>query len=488
MAKRCIGIDIGRSYVRAVQMTRTLEGLAIEKAFGTQTRRSTDSLPGILRSLTAEHGFDRRADIALSLPCHAVSFAEIETDEAGLQALQGGETQRLRDDLPIAVEDAVIRVCSARPLPKGGYGVLVAAASAGTVREQLQLFHDAGLRPAVIDAPLVAMHAAITLNYPEIKQATALIVGLDESTLTLAVVKDTSLRIARTIPLSDEQGRRFAVEALTDIIENEIQITWRKLFGANERMDVSVFLVSAPAVGEQLLPAIQARMDCRVIAANPYVNVRRSADDTDFPVYVAEGLAVCALAGDGADSGDFLSQYNVRLRPCWSVKRQLVACAVLLAVIAAVWFAGLFIRLSVLESQYAQLKGQMEMVFRQALPREKNIVDPMAQIQQRLDAFRRENDTFSSFRPGRYTPLEIMQLLTTHTPRTGGLRCRDLLITADSVQAVGSCDSFAVLSEWQGLLKQTPGFTAVTIQDQKKDARTGRVQFTLSMSSAGGAP
>jgi Tfp pilus assembly PilM family ATPase/Tfp pilus assembly protein PilN len=488
MAKRCIGIDIGRSYVRAVQMTRTPEGLVIEKTFGTQTRRNTDSLPGILRSLTTEHGFDRRADVAVSLPCHAVSFAEVQTDAAGLQALRAGETPRLRDVLPIPADDAVIRVCSARLLPKGQYSVLVAAAPAETIREQLQLFKNADLRPTIVEAPVVAMHAAVALNYPELGQATTLIVGLDESTLTLAVIKEMNIRIVRNIPVPRDEDRLPTADSITDIIEREIDITRRKVFGASENKDMCVFLMSAPATGEQLLTAIQERTECRIIATNPYVNVRRSADDTDFPVYVAEGLAARALAGEEADHGDFLSAYDVRRRPGWSIRRELLACAALVVVTAAVWFTGLFVRLSTLESQYARLKQQMELVFHQALPQEQNIVNPMAQIQQRLDAFRQENGAFSSFRPGRYSPLEIMQLLTAHTPRTGGLRCHDLLITADSVQAVGSCDSFAVLSEWQRLLKQMPGFSAVEIQDQKKDARTGQVQFTLSMSSAGVKP
>jgi hypothetical protein len=40
-----------------------------------------------------------------------------------------------------------------------------------------------------------------------------------------------------------------------------------------------------------------------------------------------------------------------------------------------------------------------------------------------------------------------------------------------------------VVSDWQRLLKQVGGFDVVDIQDQKKDARTGQVEFTLSMSS-----
>jgi type II secretory pathway component PulL len=67
----------------------------------------------------------------------------------------------------------------------------------------------------------------------------------------------------------------------------------------------------------------------------------------------------------------------------------LIACATLLVLTAAIWFAGLFVQLSTLESQHARLKEQIHGAFRQALPEEKNIVNPLAQLQQKLDAFQR---------------------------------------------------------------------------------------------------
>ncbi|GAH96597.1 unnamed protein product, partial [marine sediment metagenome] len=72
MVKRCIGIDIGSSYLRAVQIVRTGDELCIEKVFSAQTRRSKDSPPEILKRLSSKYGFDLRADIAISMPHDAV--------------------------------------------------------------------------------------------------------------------------------------------------------------------------------------------------------------------------------------------------------------------------------------------------------------------------------------------------------------------------------------------------------------------------------
>jgi len=337
-----------------------------------------------------------------------------------------------------------------------------------------------------VDTSIMAIHAALAMNHPEVMVGTALILCVEESILTLAVTQDGNMLIVRNIPVFCDQGVQPSAEQTAEIVEREVEITWRRLFGANPEGSLYIVLVSAPKTAEQLVAAIRDRIECRIAVADPCAKVKRSSDtrDADVPMCTAEGLALRTLSPDPDDPHNFLTAYNARMRPGCSIRKELIACAALVAVTAAVWFMGLFIRLSALESQYARLKSQIQNVFRQALPQERNIVDPLAQLQQKIDAFRKEYKVFSSFRPGRFSPLDIWYTLTIHTPKEGNLTFQDLLIAADSVQAVGTCDSFAVISEWQRVLKQVPGFGVVEIRDQKKDARTGQVQFTLSMVSA----
>ena len=59
----------------------------------------------------------------------------------------------------------------------------------------------------------------------------------------------------------------------------------------------------------------------------------------------------------------------------------------------------------------------------------------------------------------------------------------DLLVATDSVRVTGSCDSFGTLLEWQRVLEEIPEFDIVDVPNPKKDAKTGKVNFTLSLSS-----
>jgi Tfp pilus assembly protein PilN len=142
----------------------------------------------------------------------------------------------------------------------------------------------------------------------------------------------------------------------------------------------------------------------------------------------------------------------------------------------------LFLQLSSLEADYARVKSQAVQIFHRVAPEETDVVDPAAQLRQKLDSFHKESEVFACFSPDRKAPLEILQALSQRTPARGSLRLHDVLITGGSVRIMGSCDSFATLSEWQRLLATTPGLQVVNVPNPKKHT-DGKVLFTISLSS-----
>jgi hypothetical protein len=487
MPKRCIGIDIGRSHVCAAQVVRTAEGLRMERAFGMQTRRNTDSLPAVLQSLMSEHGFDRRADVAVSLPQHAFFFADIETDAKGLETIRGSDAAGLKDYFPIPADDLVAQICSVLPMDGGKCSVLVAASSRAQLYGGLQTMHEGTIKPARIDTPITAVHTTILTNHPESATGLAMILCVDPSTLSLAVTHDGRLLLARNIPLfslNDQDGEAFAQQT-ADIVAQEIEITWRRLFGSDPDPGLRIFLVAPRQMVDSLTPPIQDKTGGQVIPVNPYAHVARSEEvDAALPMCVAEGLALRALEPDAANPIDFLAAYRARTRPRVRPARELTVCAGLAAAAVVVWAVGLFLQLSSLESAYGQLKQQMEAVFREAVPEEQNIVNPAAQLQQRLDAFRKEYDLLTSLNPNRKAPLEILYVLSQNTPATASLKLQDILIAADSVRITGTCDSFTTLAEWQRLLETIPGWRVVDVPRPTKDAQSGKVLFRISLSTS----
>lgn len=181
MIKRCIGIDIGFSYLRAVQIMRTEDELCIEKVFSTQTRRSKDSLLDILRQLSSKHGFDRRSDVAISMPHDAVFFRNLETDFAGLEQIHQVPKSTLEHNFPIEPDQIVAQACSHRRLPDDKYSVLTAAVSKTSLHDRLNILAGAKIHPNLVETAIFAIHSTIVTNHPEIATGQAIIAYIDES-------------------------------------------------------------------------------------------------------------------------------------------------------------------------------------------------------------------------------------------------------------------------------------------------------------------
>lgn len=485
MPKRCIGIDIGRSHVYVAQVVRAADGFRLEKAFGMQTRRNTDSLPAVLQSLVEEHGFDRHAEVAVALPHHVFFFADLETDAQGLQALRAS-TAGLKDHFPIPAEDIVAQVCSVLPMGEGKSSVLVAASSRPQLQDGLEALREGKIKPTSLDTPVTAVHRTILTNHPESASGLAVVLYIDSATLSFAVTHDGRLLVVRNIPmfsLAEQSGEAFTQQT-ADVIAQEIDITWRRLFGNAPDPGLRLFLVAPHTLADSLSTPIQDKVGGQVIVVDPYARVARSEGvDADLPMGVAEGLALRALDPEAAGPINFLTAYRARTRPKLRLGKELTVCGALAAAAVVVWAVGLFLQLSTLESSYGQVKQQMEAVFREAVPEEQNIVDPAAQLQQRLDAFHKEQDLLAGFNPNHKTPLEVLYTLSQNTPATAGLRLHDITISGNSVRIVGTCDSYVTFTDWQKLLETTPGLRVVDVPRSMKDPQSGKVQFTISLST-----
>ena len=488
MAKRCVGIDIAPSYVCAVQIARTAEGFTIEKSFTTQARRSTDLLSDILKSLYSEHGFDRRAGVAVSAPRDRIFFKDLETDSAGLQLVMEDGAAIPQDSFPIASDQVVTQIYSHRQLQSGRYHVGATATSKSSLQERLSLLAQAKIYPRLIDAPIFAVHCAVAINHPDVATGNAIIAYVDDAHLSLAAIRNKDIVAVRNIPvvtLSDTAVDSTR-EQIAEVVAREARITWRKIFGEESGGQCRVYLVCAGDSSEYLGTLIIERLKCKTTIVDPYAKVQAPRQGkNDSLLCLAEGLALRLLAAEQTEGVNFLKAYKAETKTTLNLKKELAICAALTVAIVVFWMIGLFTQLRRLEANYATVKSQIGAVFQQTLPAEKNIVNPLVQLQQKLDSFGKDYQLFGSFSPDRPTPLDVLHSIGTNAPAQAQVKVDDLLIAADSARVIGKCDSFESVYQWQRLLQQTPGLTQVDVQDVQKDPKTAQVRFTMLLSRKG---
>lgn len=485
MIKRCIGIDIGFSYLRAVQIVRTEEELCIEKVFSAQTRRSKDSPQEILRSLISKYGFDRRADVAVSMPNDAVFYRNLETDFAGLEQIRQLPKSALEHNIPIQTDEIVAQQCSQRQLPNEKYSVLTAAVSKESLQERLNILAGAKIQPNLVEAAIFAIHSTIATNHPEITTDKAIIAYIDDSYMALAVTENNNILVVRNIPIVSrtEDNIDSAQEQIAEVMLREAQITWQKVFGNDIEQGTNIYLATGGDVSVDFAAAITDNLRCQTVIVEPYARLKCLPEHNgDTTICVAEGLAIRSLAPDKSTGINFLKADNADTKPTLDLKKETIICATLIAAIIVVSFVGLFVRLFHLEAQYANIKNEMREIFQRTLPEETQIVNPLVQLEQKLDSFRKDYQVFASFFPISLSPPKILHEITTNTPSEKNIRINDLLITTESVRLQGTCDSFDSVYQWQQLLQQTPGFTLVEVRDVQKNPGNNTIQFNVLIS------
>jgi Tfp pilus assembly PilM family ATPase len=479
MPKRCIGIDLGPTHLRAVQLSQAEGQLRLEKVFSMKMRRNTDSPPDILKTLTKQQGFDIHADVAISMPNDAVFFRNLETDSD--QAINSSTLAR---NFPIPPEQIIVQEHSRRQLPDNKYSLLIAAARKAALHKRLNLITSAGMHPKLAEITIFALHATIAHNHPDLKDSLAIIAYINESHMALAITQAGSILIARNIPIAANSDNNLD-HLITDLLPTETETTWRKLFSTQIETDTKMYLAVGEKTSSDLVITLEEKLNCQVITVDPYINIDCPADNnSDINISIAEGLALGVLAPEKTSGINFIDADTANTKPALNLKKELIICAALVTAIAVVSLSSLFIRLSLLEKKYAAIKTEITQTFQQSFPQEKNIVNPTVQLDQKLQALRKDYRLFASFSQAGSSPLEVLRRITEKTPQQKNARINNLFITADSVRLTGSCDSFESVYQWQKLLQAVPEFSNIDVQNPQRDPETGEIYFTMQISSA----
>jgi len=485
MIKRCIGIDIGSSYLRAVQVSRTGEQFCIEKAFSAQTRRTTDSPPNILRSLISQHGFDRRANVAISMPHDAVFFRTLETDIAGLEQSRELCKSALEHNFPIQADEIVAQGCSYHKLPSEKYSVLTTAVSRARLRERLNSLARVNMQPALVEAAIFAIHSTVALNHPEIMTGKAIIVYLSESYLTLAITENNNILIVRNLPIvsCSDNNIDSVQEQVAELVPRETEITWRKVFGGQIEQVAKIYLVTGDGVSTGLKAAVEESLHCQTTIVNPHSKVKCLHEHNGgAAICIAEGLALRALAPEETTGVNFLEADGVDIKPTLDLKKEFGIFAILVVAIAVVSMFGLFMRLSYLETKHTWVKNKIREIFHHTLPEEKNIINPLVQLEQKLLSLRKDYKLFGSASGASFGPLEVFNEITKSLPLEANISINNMLITTESVRLTGTAQSFESVYNWQRLLQDAPQFSTVDVQGILREPESELVHFTVLVS------
>ena len=264
-----VGLDIGSSAVKAVELTRAAGGYEVT-AIGSAPVPFRSIVDGAIVDATAVTGAIRRAfetggirgrRVAASLSRNAVIVKRLTLpvlDRTELAASIGREAER---HIPFDLEDVNLDYHLLDPESgtgdHGALDVMLVAAKRETIARYTEVIGAAGCVPAVIDAGAFALQNAYAFNHGAAGRVVALL-DVGASAITVNIVRGDRSVFTRDISTGGT--------ACTEALQRELDLS----FEAAERLKrrKSVPGCSAEdadpvvrAVGEQLLVEIQKTFD-----------------------------------------------------------------------------------------------------------------------------------------------------------------------------------------------------------------------------------
>jgi type IV pilus assembly protein PilM len=218
MARNCIGLDIGSSSVKAVELKKTKAGFNLQ-AFGMEPLMPQTIVDGTImdqaavveaiRSLWSRLRL-RNKEVAIAIAGHSVIIKKI--------VLSPMSEAQLADQLPFLVDDHirlsrddveidyfVINQHNA----SGQMEILLVAAKKEVVHDYAAVVRDAGLHAAVVDVAAFTAQNAFEINYQLAPGETVVLLNIGAATSNINIIRENKSLFTRDITIG---GNAFTEE------------------------------------------------------------------------------------------------------------------------------------------------------------------------------------------------------------------------------------------------------------------------------------
>ncbi|HEY1555415.1 MAG TPA: type IV pilus assembly protein PilM [Kofleriaceae bacterium] len=198
MAKQCIGLDIGSSSVKAVQLRKKGAGWSLQ-AFGMQplvpqtivdgTIMDQGSVTTAIRELWSRLKL-RQKEVAIAIAGHSVIIKKIAVPMMRPDELAANIRNEAEHHIPFGRDDVEIDYHVTNPQTASGQTeLLLVAAKKEVVSDYVQVVRDASLAPQVVDVAAFAGQNGFEANYTLDPRETIVIINIGAAISNINIVR-----------------------------------------------------------------------------------------------------------------------------------------------------------------------------------------------------------------------------------------------------------------------------------------------------------
>ena len=225
MAKQCIGLDIGSSSVKAVQLKKKGQGWAL-LAFGMQplvpqtivdgTIMDQGAVADAIRALWQRLRLKQK-EVAIAIAGHSVIIKKIAVPMMAPSELAANIRNEAEHHIPFGKDDVELdyHVTQAQTTA-GQTELLLVAAKKEVVSDYIQVVRDAGLIPQVVDVAAFASQNGFEANYPLNANETVVLINIGAAISNINIVRSGVSLFTRDVTIGGN--------AFTEEIQKQMQI------------------------------------------------------------------------------------------------------------------------------------------------------------------------------------------------------------------------------------------------------------------------
>jgi type IV pilus assembly protein PilM len=520
MMKSVVGVDLGSTALKVVELRGTWRGFEVVKAVerrlptDTGTTCPPEEVAQALSELLSAHAI-KPAHVVSAIPAQATFVRNLQLPFRDARKIREVLKFEIEPHIPYPVEDVIVDFAMIRNVDSGGCEVLAAAVSKKAMADHVRILDLAGLAPAVVDWEIFGELNSYLTWRPLAQSHPVVLVNLGASKTTVKIIQDGSIRFTRSIvrggnALTESIRQRFtltsaqaeamklsdrdrdrssiaeSVETFLGVLAKEIDHT---LLAYNTRAGEEpvreVVLLGGGAALPEAVPFFEARyglpttlfdMDQRLFPPSPM----SLQPEAGLVMPVALGLAKRQLSRRAL--GLDFRQEEFALRKSYDeVRGQLLSLGGMAALLVGLSLFDLYYHLRTKETQYAMLQHQVESIFRETFPEVRRVSNEVSQAQEKLRELETNLKGVGTLSGPQGSALEMLRELAVRTPQGLQVKITDLTVSTEGISISGETQSFDGVDSLKKAYAASPYFDEVKVSQARASTGGKGVEFKIAM-------
>ena len=455
MAKKFIGIDIGRQSLRVVTVTQEKGNLSIISA-REQGVETAEERSRALREMLDGVAFGDR--VAACLDGVGSYFRVLEFPFGEVKKIESALDLEMSSQLPTN-DEVVCDFLAPRP-GDHAFEVPAAAVRRGAVTDILDAFQQAGQPLHLLDLNPFAYAVGLTETIPE-----SVLAVVQAKEMTVAHVRDGQVVSFRAVPLRPQDN----VERLAVMIQRDY-LAFSKGEGASR---LPLFLIGEGA-GNELDQALRKMgLECR------YPDLKIDGQPIAPSLLPAAALALRAALSGRVRQFNFLKG-DLAPKSEWAGFRlRLIAIATLAGLAVVLATSGAYLNYMQQQRRAENLRQQTIAIFRRTFPQVQTIVDVPSQMRSHFDELRERARLLGIGRSR--SALNVLREVSARAPKGVSFEAREMSYSGEELHIDGTTSSFEAANQLSQALAASPLFEQSQITDAKMRSDDNRVDFRLNL-------